>query len=50
MDGRIQLLSQSLTLDELLASNDIDPEVVVRWLVSEEFIDLEDYFEDEEED
>lgn len=47
MDGQVTLLAQSLTLDELCAQNDIDPEVVVRWLIREDMIDLEEYFEEE---
>lgn len=38
----------SYDIDDLCRENDIDPTVVISWLVEEELIDLSEYFNDEE--
>ena len=46
--NRIEILAHYYPLEDLLEQNDIEAEVVVRWLVEEGLIDLEDYFYNEE--
>ena len=41
----IELLAMSYGIDALLADNDINPEIVVEWLVEEGHLDLSDYEE-----
>ena len=46
MENLIELLALSYGVDALLADNDINPEIVIEWLVEEGHIDLRDYEED----
>ena len=41
---RVQVLSELYPLEDLLLQNDIEPYVVVKYLVDEGLIELEDYF------
>lgn len=45
----IELLAMSYGIDALLADNDINPELVVEWLIEEGHLDLSDYEEDTDE-
>lgn len=45
MDGKLQMLAISMSLDDLCADNDIEPITVIRWLVAEGYLDPDDYFE-----
>ena len=48
--NKIDILAEYYPLVDLLEQNDIDPSVVIRFLVEEDLIDLDDYFfEDAEE-
>lgn len=46
----VDILAISKGVDEILKDNDIDPAFVIAWLVEEQLVDLNDYFEDEEDD
>lgn len=46
LDQQVELLLMSYKLTDLLEDNDITEEYVVRLLIEEELIDLEDYFND----
>lgn len=48
MDGKITMLAISRTIDDLCIDNDVDPEVVIRWMVAEGMIDPDEYFEEDE--
>jgi hypothetical protein len=48
MQRRIDLLALSYPLNDLCDENDIDPAIVVRWLVDEGLIELDEYFDDGE--
>jgi len=50
MDGKIAMLAMSQSLDDLCIDNDIDPEIVIRWMVMEGFLEPDDYFEYEEDE
>jgi len=41
---KIQILADSYFLEELLHQNDVEERVVVKWLVEEGLLDLDDYF------
>lgn len=43
------MLALSYPLDDLCAENDVDPAIVVTWLVDEGYVKLEDYFEEDDE-
>lgn len=47
---RTELLALSRSLDDLCMDNDIEPRVVIEWLIEEGHLNLEDYFPEEEED
>jgi len=44
----IDLLALGRSLDDLCADNDVEPRVVIEWLIEEGHMKLEDYFEQEE--
>lgn len=44
---KIQILADNYPLEDLLAQNDVEEYTVVEWLVTEGFVDLEDYFFDD---
>jgi len=44
MESRIQILADNYPLEDLLEQNDVEVYAVVKWLVSEDLIDLDDYF------
>ena len=46
MDHLIETLALSRYLNDICVDNDIDPTVIIRWLLSEELINLTDYFQD----
>ena len=46
--NRIEILDHYYPLEDILEQNDIEPEVIVRYLVNEGLIDLDDYFYNEE--
>lgn len=46
---QIDLLALSRSLDDICIDNDIEPRVVILWLLDEGMIQLEDYFEEQEE-
>jgi len=50
MQKRIDMLALSYGLDNLCAENDINPAVIVQWLVEEGHLDLTDYFDDGEDE
>ena len=50
MEKRLELLVTCYDIDDLLDQNDIDPKLVIRWLIDEGYIDLEDYFISEDSD
>lgn len=50
MEQRIQMLANSYGIDQLCADHDINPEFIVRFLLDEGLITLEEYFEEEEEE
>lgn len=41
---KIDILADSYPLESLLEQNDVEERVVVKWLVDEGFVDLDDYF------
>ncbi len=47
---KIEMLALCKSVDELIKDNDIDPEFVIQWMVDEGLVDIEEYFEEEEED
>ena len=47
---RVELLALSRTLDDICVDNDIEPRVVIEWLIEEGHVKLEDYFPEEEEE
>lgn len=50
MEARIRLLLSSYSLEEILEEFDIEEEWVLRWLHERGTIDINDFFEDEEEE
>lgn len=46
--NRIEILAHYYPLEDILEQNDIEPEVIIKFLVEEGHIDLEDYFFDDE--
>lgn len=50
MEQMIKMLLDSYGLEELLEENDITEEVVVEILINRKLINLEDYFDLEEQD
>jgi len=46
MDEQIELLLMSYSLDQLCDDNDIDREFILRYLIEEGMVNLEDYFND----
>ena len=46
MDHLIETLALSRDLNDICVDNDIEPTVIIRWLLSEELINLTDYFQD----
>jgi len=50
MLDRIQILADDYPLEDLLVQNDIEEYVVVKFLVEEGLIDLDDYFFPEEDE
>ena len=46
--NRIEILAHYYPLEDILEQNDIEPEVIIKFLVEEGYIDLEDYFFDNE--
>ena len=50
MDEKIDLLALSRSLDDICIDHDIEPRVVIYWLLEEGMITLDEYFEDEEEE
>lgn len=49
IDRRVEILGEYYPIEDLLVQNDIEPRVVIAWLHEEGFIDLDDYFYDNEE-
>lgn len=45
---QLEMLANSFGIDNLLYDNDIDPVVVLKWLVDNKMIDADIYFEMEE--
>lgn len=45
--NKIEILAHYYPLEDLLEQNDIEPEVIVRYLVNEGLVDLDDYFFDD---
>ena len=50
MLDRIQILADDYPLEDLLVQNDIEEYVIVKFLVEEGLIDLDDYFFPEEDE
>ena len=50
MDEQLEMIVESYGIDLLLELNDINPVYVLKWLVEEGLIDLDDYIEQEEEE
>lgn len=46
---KIQILADHYPLQDLLEQNDVEDYVVVKWLVDEGLVDLDDYFMEDEE-
>ena len=46
--NKVDILAHYYPLEDLLEQNDIEPEVVVRWLVDEGYINVDDYFYEDE--
>jgi hypothetical protein len=48
----VELIATYYSIDDLLSTNGVNPEVIVRYLIDEDLIDLEEYLEyyDTEED
>ena len=46
-DKRVQILSDYYEITDLLEQNDVEEYIIVKWLVDEGMVDLEDYFFDE---
>lgn len=44
MIDKIQVLADNYPLEDLLEQNDVEEYAVVKWLVDENLIDLDDYF------
>lgn len=44
-DIRVDMLAMSLGIDALLEQEDLDPAVVINFLIDEGLISLEDYFD-----
>lgn len=44
---KIQILADNYPLTDLLEQNDVEEYIIVKWLVDEGMVDLEDYFFDE---
>ena len=47
---KVQTLALYYPLDDILTQNDIEVEYILRWLVEEKMIDIEDYFFDDVEE
>ena len=46
--SKIEILAEYYPLDSILVQNDIEVETVLRWLVDEKLVNVNDYFYDEE--
>jgi hypothetical protein len=47
-DDKIQVLADTYPLETLLEQNDVEEFLVVKWLVDEDLINLNDYFYDDD--
>jgi len=47
-DKRIQILSDYYEITDLLEQNDVEEYIIVKWLVDEGMVDLDDYFFDDD--
>lgn len=47
-DDKVQVLADTFPLETLLEQNDIEEFVIVRWLVDEGLLNLNDYFYDDD--
>lgn len=50
IDLKIKLIADSYGIDRLLVNNDIEAELVLKMLVEEGLVDLDEYFDEDEED
>lgn len=48
MLDKIKILADYYPIEDILAQNDIEPWVIIKFLVEEDLIDLEDYFYNDE--
>jgi len=45
---KIQILADNYPLADLLEQNDVEEYIIVKWLVDEGMVDLDDYFFDDD--
>lgn len=45
-EDKLEILAEDYGIDILLENSEINPIIVVRWLVEEGYLNLEQYFED----
>lgn len=50
MEEKIDLLALSRSLDDICVDHDIEPRVVIMWMLEERMITLDDYFPEEDDD
>ena len=50
MQRKIDLLALGYPLDKLCEDNDIEASMVIKWMVDEGLLTLQDYFDDEEDE
>lgn len=43
-DDKIKILADTYPIESLLEQNDVEEFIIVKWLVDEGMIDLDDYF------
>lgn len=48
MQKKIDLLAMGYPLDKLCEDNDIEASMVIRWMIDEGLLTLEDYFDEDE--
>lgn len=48
LKDKIEILANDYELDQILMDNDIEPAVVIRFLLRQKLIDLDLYFSEEE--
>ena len=50
MNPKIEMLALCKAVDDICKDKDIDPALVIQWMLDEEMFELSDYFPDEDEE